>query len=193
MSSDITLDTFADDIVGTLESEELAEVVLVGHSFAGAPISLVAERLPGRLRHVVYLDAVMVKPGASVLDALAPADAADRIRLAEESGGVWVNPPDAAAFGLVDAQDLAWVNRRLTPHPFSTYKSALKLAGPLGNGLACTYVACMRPPRGEVDSNRAWVQSRSNFRWVEIAEGHDVMISNPALLADLLTQLSLRA
>src|SRR5262245_61139994 len=34
LSKDITIDTFVNDVVGIIESEELADVVLVGHSFA---------------------------------------------------------------------------------------------------------------------------------------------------------------
>ena len=52
----ITLDTFIADLVNAIEAEELDDVVLVGHSFAGTVISGCADRMPERVRHLVYLD-----------------------------------------------------------------------------------------------------------------------------------------
>jgi pimeloyl-ACP methyl ester carboxylesterase len=51
-----TLDTFIEDVTRVIEMEELNDIVLVGHSFAGSTISGVADRLPGRIRRLVYLE-----------------------------------------------------------------------------------------------------------------------------------------
>ena len=63
MSRAITLDTFAADVMGEMEAEELSDVVLVGHSFAGGPVSAVAERMRPRIKSLVYLDSMIVQPG----------------------------------------------------------------------------------------------------------------------------------
>ena len=42
-------------VTNLLEAEELTDVVLVGHSLAGVTITAVADRLPDRLRRLVYL------------------------------------------------------------------------------------------------------------------------------------------
>ena len=55
LTRDITLDTFIEDLVNVLEYEELRDVILVGHSAAGGPIPGVVDRMPDRIRHVVYL------------------------------------------------------------------------------------------------------------------------------------------
>ena len=49
----ISIDTFVDDIAGVLEAEELTDVILVGHSFAGFAVTGVADRMPERIRHLV--------------------------------------------------------------------------------------------------------------------------------------------
>jgi pimeloyl-ACP methyl ester carboxylesterase len=36
----LTIEDFANDIANLIEAEELQQVILVGHSFAGAPISV---------------------------------------------------------------------------------------------------------------------------------------------------------
>ena len=73
LSKDITLDTFRTDIVNVIEAEELSKIVLVGHSFGGLAISGVADVMPERIRHLVYLDLLVVEGGKSPFDSL-PAD-----------------------------------------------------------------------------------------------------------------------
>src|SRR3954452_9415811 len=70
LSRDITIDTFVEDIVNMLEAEDLRDVVLVGHSFGGISITGAADRVPDRIRHLVYLDALIVQGGQSVFDGM---------------------------------------------------------------------------------------------------------------------------
>ena len=51
LSHDITINAFVDDIANLLEAEQLLDVILVGHSFGGIPITGVADRMPERIRH----------------------------------------------------------------------------------------------------------------------------------------------
>ena len=63
LSPEVGLDTHIDDIAGLIEDNALDEVVLVGHSYAGLVISSVANRLPQRIAHLVYLDAMVPEDG----------------------------------------------------------------------------------------------------------------------------------
>ena len=62
LNADITLQTHIEDVVQAIECEELDEVVLVVHSYAGMIGTGVADRMAPRLRHLVYLDAVVPSP-----------------------------------------------------------------------------------------------------------------------------------
>jgi len=55
----IRLATHIDDVGAVIETEELARVVLVGHSYGGLLITAVADRYPERIAHLVYLDAIV--------------------------------------------------------------------------------------------------------------------------------------
>ena len=55
----VTLATHVEDVVRLIEFERLDGCVLVGHSYAGNVITGVADRLRDRIRHYVYLDAVV--------------------------------------------------------------------------------------------------------------------------------------
>ena len=55
------MDTHILDIIQVIEYENLNEVMLVGHSYGGLVIGGVAEKVPERIRHLVYLDEVLQK------------------------------------------------------------------------------------------------------------------------------------
>src|SRR5689334_540175 len=65
---DVCLGTHVEDVVNVLEYEELHDVVLVGFGYAGMIIPAVADRLPRRVRRLVYVDAIVTQSGQSMLD-----------------------------------------------------------------------------------------------------------------------------
>jgi pimeloyl-ACP methyl ester carboxylesterase len=187
MSPAITPDTFIDDIASVIETEELADVILVGHSFGGRSVAGVADRMPQRLRHLVFLDASLPESGRSAFDQTLPDLREARIRAAQESsGGLSIPPPGAAAFGVTDPSDVAWVERRLTPHPFGTYSLPLLLKNPIGNGVPATYIRCVDPAFANAASSADYARSRSGWQYREIATGHDAMVTAPAELTQML-------
>lgn len=190
LSPGITLDTFVDDICAVLDFEELQDAVLVGHSFGGISISGVADRMPERVRHLVYLDSRILEAGQSMLDA-DPERSGAWQRIAQESGGFSIRPPPATYFDCPDPADVAWIARRLTPHPLGTFTSPLNLANPvIGNGRPCTYLACMDPVYPWLEPCRTWARRRAGWGWAEVAAGHNAMVSAPAELAALLVRLA---
>lgn len=65
-STNIDLDTHIQDIVNVILWENLHDVILVGHSYGGMVITGVADRVPDRIKHVIYLDAFLPENGESV-------------------------------------------------------------------------------------------------------------------------------
>jgi pimeloyl-ACP methyl ester carboxylesterase len=63
---DIGLNTHIDDVVNTILYEDLRDIILVGHSYGGMVISGVADRVPARIKRLVYLDAMVPNDGDSV-------------------------------------------------------------------------------------------------------------------------------
>lgn len=190
LSRDITLETFGEDIGNVIRFEDLQDVVLVGHSFGGLAISWVADRMADRLRHLVYLDSLIVADGKAPFDNL-PADVVEaRVKAAEESSeGLSLPVPPASAFGITDPGQQERVAPRLTPHPISTYQSKLVLEHPLTNGVPTTYVVCTDPIYPALEATRTWVREQ-NWAVRELATGHDAMVSAPQETADLLMELA---
>jgi len=114
MSRTINLDTHVQDIVNVIHWEELSDIVLCGHSYAGMVISGVCEKIPEKLRALVYLDAFVPENNQSVMDLL-PADL--RLSLVDDaktrSDGYLVSPISADVF-RVNLQDAAWVDHMCT-------------------------------------------------------------------------------
>ncbi len=189
LSAAITLDTFVDDIANVLQWEDLHDVVLVGHSFGGSSISGVADRMPGRIGLLIYLDAVVLENGQSMFDLLDADVIARRIRSAQPYGGLAIGPPPTRIFGITDPDQARYVRERLTPHPLGTFTSALKLAHPVANGLPAVYVQCTEPVYAGVQSSRDWVKA-NGMKSIELRSGHDAMVMAPRLLADLLLELA---
>jgi pimeloyl-ACP methyl ester carboxylesterase len=74
----IDLDTHIQDVLGVLEFEDLHDVALVGQSYGAMVITGVADRVPGRIGHLVYLDGAMPSDGQAVLDLSPPEWGASR-------------------------------------------------------------------------------------------------------------------
>jgi pimeloyl-ACP methyl ester carboxylesterase len=180
LSADITLDTHIDEIVTLLSSRSLWNVVLVGHSYAGAVITGVADRAPQHLRRLVFLDAVILENGQSLG---LPAGRDPRHPAA-------IPAPPATAFGIADAADRTWVQQHLTPHPAGTFMPPLVLQNPVGNGIKCIYVACNRPAMMDHTLFRHLAQVNLGWQILTLATGHDAMVTAPGPLTDLLEQVA---
>lgn len=180
------LDVFFEDIANMILWEDLHEVILVGHSFGGITITALADRMPGRISQLVYLDSLIVQDGESPFDILPPEVA--RARQEESlatSGGLTMAVPPPEMFGVTDPADAQWLRERCTPHPMSTYEDRLPLRHPTGNGLPTTYIA-VTPYYGPTTSSREYAQSRNDWTYIEMQAGHDAMVTHPQELARLL-------
>ncbi|PKW14105.1 alpha/beta fold hydrolase [Saccharopolyspora spinosa] len=113
----INLDTHIDDVVRLLAEEDLRDVVLCGHSYAGMVITGVADRVPERIASLVYVDAFVPQDGDSVFSL---------------TGGVWhdwyLNGSKADGFSVAP---LPVLSPRATPHPLATLVQGIRLTGAL--------------------------------------------------------------
>src|SRR5437879_1549970 len=107
----VDLDTHITDVVAMLHYEDLREVILVGHSYGGMVITGIADRAAERIGKLVYLDAANPTNGQSLVDV-----SGEHITWTRQLGQVidgvelvlWPSPEIAAAYGVTDANDLAW-------------------------------------------------------------------------------------
>ncbi|MBX6318181.1 alpha/beta hydrolase [Pigmentiphaga sp.] len=186
----ITLETFVQDVANVIAAEELSEVYLVGHSFGGRVACGVADVMRDAVRRLVLLDAGLPEPGKAAWDDLPPAEREARLARARAAGLHFaVPPPPPPAFGVTEPAAVAWLERRLTPQPLGAYTSPLRLSHPLGNGLPVSYVRCTAPAYEPIASSAEQARARSDWEYLELATGHDAMVTAPDALVEILLAL----
>ena len=109
------LDTHIMDVANVLIYEDLSNVILCGHSYAGMVISGVADRLPDRIAALVYVDAFVPENGDAWWSL-----AGDYFRKLAIDGsaadGFGVTPPPGA-------------DPRRVPHPLAAFRQIIHLKG----------------------------------------------------------------
>jgi pimeloyl-ACP methyl ester carboxylesterase len=180
----VTLATHIEDVLNVIEAEELQDAILVGHSYSGMVVTGVADRAHDRIGHLVYLDAVIPDPGESWSSRHTPDTQQQRRDVIARQG---VLPAaDPTVFGL-QGEDYDWVARRQTPQPGGVYDSPLAFDAQRVFSLPKTFIDCTDPALPTIAASRRRVRSEPGWRVVEIATGHDPMISAPQeLLRELL-------
>jgi pimeloyl-ACP methyl ester carboxylesterase len=172
--------THVQDIVNEVLRRNLHDVVLVGHSYSGIPVGQAAERIGGRLTHLVFVDANVPVDGESFTEGSADFEAA-----ITENGGFW-RPLTAAEYegqGLTDEQ-IARVVAGSTPHPGATLTEPAALKRSIGE-LPTTYIKCLLD-WPEPTETVARLLSSERWRLVTMDTGHWPMFSQPRELAQIL-------
>lgn len=188
LSREVGLDTHVRDVLGVLAYEDLSQVVLVGHSYAGMVLSALAEEAADRLAHLVYLDAFTPRDGESALDLEPPATAAAFTELARTRGDGWRLVPQEAwldRWGLRDEADRHWVWSKLTDMPLRCFQQPVALPGDAARRLPRTFIDCSRPKN---EGLRLSTERARQEGWPcrDLPTGHDAMVTAPQPLTDLL-------
>jgi pimeloyl-ACP methyl ester carboxylesterase len=180
------------DIVNLLESEDLRDVVLTGHSYGGMVITGVAERASERLSHLVYLDAFVPQDGEASIGYLPEDRRTGMIEGARAGGDGWQVPaPPLGRFGVEDAEDLRWSEPRIVPQPLKTFTQPIALPEHEAETLPRTYVWCKGGyTAGSFAPFAERARGGSGWRYHELETGHDAMITAPNDVARILAELT---
>ena len=188
----IDLDLQITDVLTLLHYEDLRDVILVGHSYGGMVVTGVADRASDRIGRLVYLDAANPKDGQSLVDV-----AGEHILAIRPFGRVvddvelvlFPDPEIVKLYGVTDADDVAWMVERLTPHPWKCFEQPLRLTNeeelwaiPQFHIVCSSTVETRDPEMIE--------RARAEGRFWEIDTGHDLMITEPQWVADTLLEVA---
>jgi pimeloyl-ACP methyl ester carboxylesterase len=185
---EIDLSTHIQDVLAVLEIEDLTDVTLLGHSYGGMVATGVADKAPGRIARIVYIDAFAPKDGESLFDLVGPKAEGNMRAGAAKDGDGWrlpINPmpPDTSP------EDLAWASPRRRPQPIKTFEQKLKLESkePMPPR---HYIYATRNGPGDVFrqfSERA--KSEAGWKQYELDASHNPHITCPDALMALLTRI----
>ena len=189
LTSKITIDTFIEDVVNHIIFENLNNIILIGHSFAGSVISGVADKLKDRIQKLIYFDAMILIDGQKPFDITPKETVKQRIELAKKFGNnISIPAPSADAFGVFDIKKSLLLEEKLTPHPLSAFQSKLVLKNEVGNGIPLSYIFCTKPVYKSLESSREVVRK---MKWpiFELNSGHDAMLTHPKETLNLLMKI----
>lgn len=183
---EIDLATHIQDIVNVIRFENLTDVILMGHSYGGMVITGVAECLPERLAHLIYVDAFVPQDGQSLADLLGPHVRDMATEVARQLGDGWRvphDPPDAPY---------------RTDHPLKTFLQAVRLQHPRALALPRTFIFCTEgkdpkdPIMAPIMCAAAKAQDDSAWRYRELPTGHLPCETMPGALASILHETAQR-
>jgi pimeloyl-ACP methyl ester carboxylesterase len=186
LSESVGMDTAVQDVLNVIKFNDLHEVVLVGHSFAGKVVAVVADRAHERVEKVVYVDAF--RP--------------ERVRTPQAgfdpSGEFGPPPPGSLGIPLteetidrigkdVKGANRAWMMSMATPWPIKLAKDPITLSEGYDE-MKEAYVFCSQSgdPVDEIISGK-WGKLEGPYRVID--SGHWPMITTPRRLAEDLMEL----
>lgn len=181
--------------MNVIKSEDLQNIVLVGHSFGGMIITGVADQLRKPISRLVYLDAAVPKNGddfASHIPEISHENAQRRrqafMTMARDDR--WIDPIDPRLAGITNDEDVEWVKRCSKPHPVNTWLEKLKLEIPDDEMPPRTFVLATNPPTDVMGypAHGSVAQSSSQWTYREINCGHAMMIACPERTAEILLE-----
>lgn len=174
---EIDLETHINDVVNVILFEDLHEVVLTGHSYGGMVITGVMDRIPDRIRHVIFLDAFVPDDGES---------------LWSRNGGP--RPDQKTADGLVH---FPWIKPGVppphnVPQSAKTFSQPVSYKNPAALALPVTYVAFVPKDRSAEErarTDRSWQRAVARGWTIRtFPGGHVAQQENPRGVATLMEE-----
>lgn len=187
----VSLTQAVTSVVDYITGHDLTDIVLLGHSVGGTLVAKAAEKIPDRIRRLVFWSAIVPDTGQSVMDVW-PAPARRMLeQLAQESSDNTVMMPfplfretfvnDA---GLETAR---WVYSRLSPQPYGMLIEPVDLTAfhalPIPRSWLMGTEDTALPP-GEGGWHPRLSSRLGVYRLVQMPGGHELMYTNPIGLAD---------
>ena len=197
----LTAADFATAVLAETDALGWDRFLLVGHSLAGITIPEVARRAPERVAHLVFVSASIPPEGGAVIDTL-PTEIQDLARGATERGLQSATTTNALPVDLMthmfcndmDEAQTAFVLDHVGNEVVGVILEPITRAG-IDPAIESTYVRLTQDQSVSPDMQTVMIENLAAspgnpVHEVELDSAHDVMISNPALLAPVINNLA---
>lgn len=186
-NSTIGLETHVQDIISMINHQQLSEVILVGHSYGGMVASGVADKIPDKIKQVVYVAAVLAKDGESMFDAIGP-DISHSIKEKAYLFNGWQVPPSQPdECGIILYEHKLLFEKCSSPHPLKCFQDKLYINGDNKDSLQKIFVSCSGDEALRHMIERARNQTMPCY---QLDSGHFPMITASEDLVNLLMRIT---
>jgi pimeloyl-ACP methyl ester carboxylesterase len=188
--AEVGIAEFVDSVVDDIESRDLHDVVLVGHSLAGLTIPGVAGRVPDRIRALVFISCTVPREGQSTYDTLDPEIQA----ISDENPNdelTTLDPEIAKAVFYNDVDDpevLEWGLSILVPEAPASVTDTMVLST-MPRDLRRVWIRLNDDVIVAPVKQDRFVETLGGCEVLELDSGHMAMVSRPRDLAALLNAI----
>jgi pimeloyl-ACP methyl ester carboxylesterase len=176
---DIGLSTHIEDVVNVIRFEDLHDIILVGHSYGGMVITGVADRVPDRIKRLVYLDAMLPNDGESVSSlTMAGGDWLKQMTKGDYIVPPWVKPDQPPP--------------RDEPQPLKTFTEPISLKNDAARKIPGTYILTVDKGKEAKDDDFYAQSQRAKERgWpvLQLTADHNAQWSAPEALVEMLATI----
>jgi pimeloyl-ACP methyl ester carboxylesterase len=191
LSSAIGLQMHIQDVIDVLDRENLQDVTLVGHSYAGMIITGVAEHALDRISHLVYVDAFIPSDGQSALDLLPETVARMFRQQAADAGEGWRlhgGERQLDMWGLKPGVHREFVRSRLSDFSLRCFEDTLRLPSNAAERIPRAFIACVAEsyPARPIFQRFGDRAKQEGWKYHELPTGHDCHVEMPDAFASKL-------
>jgi pimeloyl-ACP methyl ester carboxylesterase len=190
-SAGVTMSSYIDDVIQFIRRENLKDLVLVGHSMSGIVISKLAEEIPERIKHLVYLAAVVPKDNEALIDLLTKERQETLRKLQGKVKEVFGTLEQLRPMYFTDqeGEEKESYLEQLTPQPLAAFLEKIRFSQFPKIDIPKTYILGLRDKSLPPDLTRKFAE-RLGVIPVEIDAGHDMMVSRPEEVAKVLLAIA---
>lgn len=186
-SSNVGIETAIQDVLNEIKYNDIEDFVLLGHSFAGKVAGAVADRVPEKVRLLLYLDAARPEKVRTAQMDFDPTREFGPIA----AGGLGIPLTEQIIDNIgkdVKGEDRRWMLSKATPWLLKLAKDPITLSEKF-DSIKSAYIFCTQSgdPVDEIVSGK-WGELYGPHRLIET--GHWPMITKPEELADCMISLS---
>lgn len=181
----ITLDHHVADVVATLETLDLSDVTMVGHSYGGRVITKAWPMIGERVERMVYLDAHAPFPSAAPPSRVGGSGAGTSVGGSAPSDEMIPfsgYEPDPVEFGGAESVD--WFMQRVVDHSPATLLADFMVELP--TELAKTYVFASGDPNSRFAGYAAAADFADDWEYEELESSHWIMICHPEGVTEII-------
>jgi pimeloyl-ACP methyl ester carboxylesterase len=175
---EIGLSTHIEDVVNTILYEDLHDIILVGHSYGGMVITGVADRVPERIKRLVYLDALLPSDGESVMTIFKQNDFVKSMIKGDFIVPPWVKPDQPPPHDV--------------PQSLKTFTEPISLKNKAARELRATYILTVDKGKEAKDDDFFSQSQRAKERgWpvLQLTADHNAQWSAPEALVEMLAHI----
>jgi pimeloyl-ACP methyl ester carboxylesterase len=185
----INLSTHIKDIIQVFEYQNLRDVILIGHSYGGMVIGGVSEKIPDKIKSMIFLDAYIPQDGKSAFDLIPGLEEIYKQRSLKKDKQWLVQSYTPEEFGVTNPDDVAWMKSRLCPMPFHTHDEPLIIPDIKSKELLKFYITFTDFGESMFKSIGSHKATSKVWDYFELRQGHDAMITEPQKLSKILLEI----